>query len=419
MFAAPLLLAALVTAAPGGPDAAWPQWRGPDRDGVAAELPASLDEGSFTEAWRVELGPSYSGAVTDGARVYTTETVGNAREVAKAFDPATGELLWETAWDGALSVPFFAKANGDWIRSTPAIRSDGAGGGTLYVAGMRDVLVALDAATGAEKWRVDFAAASGRDPEAFGHVASPLVYDDAVFAHTIAGFSKLDAETGEALWTVLGDADDMMSGGAFSSPIVAEIAGTAQLIVQTRAALTGVDPATGETLWAEPVEAFRGMNILTPAAVPAPGGDNNKLRLLTSTYGGGTLLYEVSKTGDAYDVSTVWRNNRQGYMSSPVIVGDHAYQHLRNERAVCYDLATGEAAWTTKPFGGYWSLATDGEHVLALDADGELLLFPATPDDFELTGRRTVTDATSWAHVAAVPGRVYVRALDALIAYDF
>ena len=413
MFAPLLLACSFAPVDAAGPErGAWPQWRGPDRDGTAAALPASLDEGTLTEAWRVPLGPSYSGPVADGGRVFTTETVGNAREIVKAFDAATGEQVWETAWDGALSVPFFAKANGDWIRSTPALH-----GGILYVGGMRDVLVALDAGSGEELWRVDFAARSGRDPEAFGHVASPLVYEDAVYAHTIAGFSKLDAKTGEVLWTVLGDAADMMSGGAFSSPIAAEIGGTPQLVVQTRAALTGVDPETGDTLWSEPVEASRGMNILTPTVVPAGGGDS--LRLLTSTNGGGTMLYEVTKTGGGYEVSTVWANNRQGYMSSPVVVGGHAYQHLKNDRAVCYDLATGEAAWTTKPFGGYWSLVTDGERILALDADGELLLFPATPEAFEPAGRREITDATSWAHVAVTPGRVYVRALDALIAYDY
>ena len=410
MFA-PLLLAA---ALPLHADAdRWDQWRGPTRDGAAAALPDSLGEGDLKEAWRATLGPSYSGPVTDGAKVYTTETVGAAEEVVRAFDAATGEPVWETRWAGALSVPFFAKANGDWIRSTPALA-----GGALYVAGMRDVLVALDAATGDEKWRVDFAAVSGREPEAFGHVASPLVHDGAVFAHTIAGFSKLDAATGTIQWTVLGDGADMMSGGAFSSPVAATVGGVPQLVVQTRAALCGVDPASGKTLWKQPVEAFRGMNILTPTVVPAPA-DGGATRLLTSTYGGGTMTYEVTKTAAGFAVKTLWENNRQGYMSSPVVVGEYAYQHLKNDRAVCYSLATGEAAWTTRPFGGYWSLATDGENVLALDAGGDLLLFAADPAEFRLLDRRTVTDKTSWAHVAVVPGRVYVRALDALIAYDF
>ena len=101
--------------------------------------------------WRVELGPSYSGPIVYGPRVFVTETEDKRREVVRAFDRDSGAELWRTAWDGAMSVPFFAKANGDWIRSTPACDGE-----ALFVGGMRDVLVCLEVETGAVKWRVDF-----------------------------------------------------------------------------------------------------------------------------------------------------------------------------------------------------------------------------------------------------------------------
>ncbi len=425
----PVLLpfaALLLAAGPAGEAAAgeagtgWAQWRGPTRDGqTAVTLPESLDEATVKEAWRVPLGASYSGPVVGpapvgpapdgqggrgGGRVYTTETVAQTYETAKAFDAATGELLWEAKWKGAFSVPFFAKANGDWIRSTPALDVDETGAGTLYVAGMRDVLVALDAATGAEKWRVDFAARAGADPEMFGHVASPLVHTDAdgnkaVYAHTIAGFSKLDAATGETLWNILGG--DPENDGAFSSPFVATIAGVEQILVQARTKLCGVNPADGAVYWEQPIEVFRGMNVLTPTVLPA-GENGDAARLLTSTYGGGTTLFEVARVpeagdGDAWTVKTLWENGRQGYMSSPVVIDGFVYQHLKNDRIVCYDLETGEAAWTSTPFGGYWSMITDGTRILALDARGDLLILAADPAEFKILDKRHVTDATSWA----------------------
>ena len=61
-----------------------------------------------------------------------------------AIDRATGQEVWRASWPGAMSVPFFAAANGSWIRATPALHD-----GRLYVAGMKDVLVCLEAATGA------------------------------------------------------------------------------------------------------------------------------------------------------------------------------------------------------------------------------------------------------------------------------
>ena len=50
----------------------WTQWRGPSRDGQVPALPASL--GSLKVDFQMPLGPSYSGPVVDGERIYTTRT---------------------------------------------------------------------------------------------------------------------------------------------------------------------------------------------------------------------------------------------------------------------------------------------------------------------------------------------------------
>ena len=109
-------------------DVGWPQWRGPHRDGTVASTPAwpsSLGEEFFQRTWRIDLGPGYSGPLVTGGLVVTTETEGKATEVVRALKLETGEEVWRTSWEGALTVPFFAKSNGDWIRSTPA--TDGSG----------------------------------------------------------------------------------------------------------------------------------------------------------------------------------------------------------------------------------------------------------------------------------------------------
>ena len=131
----------------------WPQWRGPNRDGQVSgpAWPDKLDTNHLRQVWRVELGPSYSGPIVGADRVFTTETKDKKFEIVTAFDRSTGKELWRAQWEGAMSVPFFAKSNGDWVRSTPALDGD-----RLYVAGMRDVLVCLDARDGKEVWRKDF-----------------------------------------------------------------------------------------------------------------------------------------------------------------------------------------------------------------------------------------------------------------------
>jgi outer membrane protein assembly factor BamB len=354
----------------------------------------------------VELGPSYSGAIVVSNRVFSTETIDKKSERVRALDRQTGKELWRREWEGAMSVPFFAKANGDWIRATPACDGE-----VLVVAGMRDVLVALDVADGTVRWRKDFVAELKSALPDFGFVSSPLISGDAVYVQAGGGVVRLDKKTGEIRWRSLESKDGMM-GSAFSSPVLADIAGRNQLVVQTRAELVGLDPATGSVLWRQPVEAFRGMNILTPTVL----GD----RLFASAYGGRTLAWDVKRTGETFSVTPAWEFKAQGYMTSPVVVDGFAYLHLRNQRALCINLETGKEAWTTsESFGKYWSLVANRKRLLALDQKGDLLLLAANPERFEIVDRRKVTEEEAWAHLAVTEEGLYVRDLKGLTAWNW
>lgn len=132
----------------------WPQWRGPERSGVVEgshAWPDRLDETCLKLMWRRELGEGYPGPVVSTGHVFTVETLNKEKEVVRAFDRFSGRQLWETAWEGSMKVPFFSNKNGSWVRSTPACDGE-----SLYVAGMRDVLVCLNVKDGRVQWRVDF-----------------------------------------------------------------------------------------------------------------------------------------------------------------------------------------------------------------------------------------------------------------------
>ena len=386
----------------------WTQWRGPDRDASlpsGSEWPSDLS--SLQPGWRVELGPSYSGPIIGDDLVFTTETRDELHEVVQAHDRGTGELRWSVEWQGSMKVPFFAKKNGDWIRSTPAYDGE-----TLFVGGIREVLVALDGDTGEERWRIDFPQRFGTEPPPFGFVCSPLVVDGHVYVEAADSFFKLDAATGKVVWrsgpwsSEAGRDNDMMSAGSFSSPLMAEVAGREQLLVQTRLDLRGLDPATGGVLWTQPVPAFRGMNILTPTVW------NDAV--FTSSYRNGSYLYRLDRSPSGLESKLVWDNKSQGYMSSPLVVNDTVYQHLGNGRLAAIDLATGKGLWTTTPFGKYWSLVRHGDRVLALDAAGELIYWHADPAEFRLLDRREIADQSTWAHLAVAGDQIFVRELNAL-----
>jgi outer membrane protein assembly factor BamB len=386
----------------------WTQWRGPDRTGLLTDQnwPQKISDGRLKSKWQTPLGSSYSSPLVTEDRVFVTETRDQKTEVVSALSRENGKQLWSTEWPGAMTVPFFAAANGSWIRATPALNGD-----DLFVAGIRDVLVCLDANNGSIKWKVDFVESTGSQLPTFGCACSPLVDEDAVYIQAGGGFAKIDRADGRIVWTTLQDGGGM-GGSAFSSPMIATIAGHRQAVVQTRSKLAGVDLKSGTELWSIPVEAFRGMNILTPTVI----GN----RIFTSSYGGGSFLFEVAgSTDDGFKVSQIWRNKVQGYMSSPVVIDGHVYLHLRNQRFACIDLSTGKDKWITEPFGKYWSLIATDDRILALDERGELLLIRANPEKFDLIDRQKVSENPTWAHLAIADGQLFIRELQSMHVLDW
>ncbi len=384
----------------------WPQWRGPTRDGqfTGPAWPEKLDTNHLRQLWRVELGPSYSGPIVYGDRVFTTESKEKKFEVVTAFDRNSGKKLWRAQWEGAMTVPFFAKSNGDWIRATPACDGE-----SLFVAGMRDVLVCLDAQTGKERWRVDFVKKLDTPAPDFGFICSPLVDGEFVYVQAGASFVKLNKRTGELVWRTLSDKGGMY-GSVFSSPMFAELAGKRQLVVQTRAKLAGVDPTDGKVLWEQPVEAFRGMNILTPVA--------HTDTLFSSTYGGKTIGFKVAQADGKFTVTEAWKHKAQGYMSTPVVIDGVAYNHLKSQRVMAMEVETGRELWTSdQSFGKYMSLVAQGDRILALDQGGQLFLLRANKAKFEQIDNRKLADAETWAHLAVTGDHLFIRDLNALTAF--
>jgi outer membrane protein assembly factor BamB len=339
-----------------------------------------------------------------GERVFVTETRDKTTEVIRALDRATGRELWKASWPGAVTVPSYARGNGEWIRATPACD-----GQSLFVAGMRDVLVCLDVATGKERWRVDFVDRYQTPVPPYGFVCSPLVDGDYVYVQAAAGLCKLDKHRGKVLWRVL-TYKSTPNGTAVSSPILATVAGKRQLLVQHPRMLAGVDPQNGELLWSAEVPAFRNINIITPTL--------HNDDVLTSAFGGRTILFHVRAQGGRLEAAAIWNTKDQGYMSSPVIVNGFAYMHLRNQRVTCLDLKSGKEAWTTeRRFGRYWSMVAQKDRILALDQDGTLYLLRADPRRFDLIDSYKTGEEETWAHLALAGDQLFVRSLNAVAAF--
>lgn len=380
----------------------WNQWRGPNRDGVwPGELPTSL--ASLELAWEVPLQPSYSGPITDGKWVFTTESVGNSLERMTAYDLLTGELQWTAEWAGAIEVPPYAAVNGSWFKSTPTVAE-----GSLVALGMRDELVCLDPATGKVRWQVDLAERFKARRPPFGGVCSPLIDGGSVYVMAGGGTVKLSLSDGAIAWRTLADEGD--EDDALSSPVIATLDGVRQLVVQTRTRLCGVDLTSGELLWSKRIEAYRNMNILTPTVM----GD----RIFTAAQRGRAQCFQIASNGGSWSCEEVWSQKTQAYMSSPVADGETVFLHTSNERLQALDASSGEILWTSRPVGKYQSLVRNDQVMLALRNDGELLAIELSRDDLLVKDKRQVAE-DAWAYLGVFPEGILVRDLNRLRVYRY
>ncbi|MEZ6139285.1 MAG: PQQ-binding-like beta-propeller repeat protein [Zavarzinella sp.] len=328
----------------------------------------------------------------------TTATVGEKDEMVRCLDRTTGKEIWQQTWTGSLKVPFFAARNGSWIRATPTIDGD-----RLYVAGIRDVLVCFNLPDGKELWRFDAMKELGTAAPAFGCVCSPLVDTQGIYFQAGLTVCKLDKTTGKLLWKALKENDSMM-GSAFSSPVLSELGGKEQIVVQTRSRLAGVDKDSGEVMWEKAIPTFRGMNILTPVTY--------ENQVFTSTYGGNTRLIDISLKDKQMTTTDKWQLKYEGYMTTPVIVQDNAYWFGKDRRFISVNLKTGKENWRSEErFGEYCSLVVRNDKILALDMNGKLYLLNANPKEFEILDQTVVSKEETWAHLAVVDNQLYIRDL--------
>jgi hypothetical protein len=383
----------------------WPQWRGPRRDGSVrgAEWPHNLQGSRLVQQWRLELPPSYSGPVVSADLVFVTYTQDKKREGVRALDRQTGQEVWQTEWDGAMEVAPVGASMGSWIRATPTYEGE-----DLFIAGMPDLLVCLDSKTGAERWRTDFHARYGTPLPELGFVSSPLVVNDGVYVQAADSFVRVNKRTGESVWRTLVRQD--VGQGSYSSPDFAVIHGQPQLLVANIDAIAGIDPISGSALWERQLDSYDQGCVLAPIAYR--GG------IFTSTRASRTGFYPLKRDQEEFTISDGWKNKLIVYMSSPVVIDDHAFAHLKNGRFACIDLLKGKETWiSNRPFGKYCSMVWRDGRILALTNDGRLLLIEANPERFVLLDQRTISTEETWGHLAIAGRQLYVREQHAIVAY--
>jgi outer membrane protein assembly factor BamB len=377
----------------------WPQFRGPNRDGVVASFaePKTWPD-RLTRAWKVDVGVGHATPILVGTRVYTFTRQGT-NEVMQALDAATGTVVWQTRYAAPVNVNPAAEAHGPGPKSTPTYAD-----GRLFTLGMGGIVTAFDAASGKQLWQKP----AGSVLPLYGTAMSPLVDRGLVIVH-VGGHGKgaltaFDVSSGAVKWTWDGD------GPSYASPIVADIGGVRQVITLSQENIIGVSADDGRLLWRRPFSTEYTQNIITPILAGQT--------LIVSGYQKPTSALRIVRKGDQWSVEDVWENPAISlYMANAVVMGDTLFglSHRNSGQYVLVDVKTGKTLWTGKPRQATnAAIERVGDLVFSLEENAELMVGRIGANSVQELKRYTVADAATWAAPVISGNRVFVKDVSAL-----
>ena len=379
----------------------WPDFRGPKRDGHYTERVIRTDwpAGGLTPLWKQPVGGGYASFVAARGRAFTIEQRG-AEEIVAAYDIRSGRELWTSRW----TATFSESMGGPGPRATPTW-SDG----RVYALGATGEFRALDEADGRTIWRTNILDDARATNIQWGMAAAPLVVDETVIVLPGGANGRsvvaYDRRSGKPAWSALDDT------ASYSSPMLVQLAGVRQLLVFTASRVVGLRPDNGHLLWEHPWKTANDVNASQPLVI----GEN---RLFLSTgYGTGAAVLELTKTDDRFSVREVWRNIRMKNQFTSSVLHDGFIYGLDESILACVDVATGDLKWKGGRYG-YGQIMLASGHLIVLTEDGQLALVRATPERHQEIAIFPVLDGKTWNHPAIAGGYLLVRNINEMAAFD-
>ena len=403
-------------AAPGWADD-WPQWRGPERDGVWREkgIVQRFPSSELPARWCAEIAAGYNGPTVAGGRVYVTDRVTVPAQIERVhcFDAMTGEEIWSHAYP----CVYERIQHRDGPRASVTIDD-----GRAYSLGTMGHLFCFDAAKGEVLWSKDLDTDYGIRMPLWGIAGAPLVEKGLMIVQVggkdNACLVAFDKTNGAEKWRALNDQ------ASYSAPILIEQAGKRVLVCWTAQRIVGLDPSTGRLCWEHPFASGRiSQNIATPVF------ENN--HLFVSSFFDGSLLLKVDP--DNLAVEKVWqrkgpneRNTESLHccISTPILQGDFIYGVDSYGELRCLDLYTGDRIWESlkavpKARWANIHMVRHEDKVWMFNERGELIISKLSPQEYDQISRAKLINPTQgqlnqrggvcWSHPAFAYKHVYIR----------
>jgi outer membrane protein assembly factor BamB len=360
----------------------WPQWRGPQRNGISAQKDWNSQFGQeLKPLWSVNVGAGFSSVAVVGGRAYTMGYKDAQERIVCLQVDNKGQQVWQYPYK-------CGKVQYDGPRATPTVE-----GNRVYALGAMGDITCLDL-EGKKIWAKNLKTDLGLTLPNWGFAGSPVVHGKNLILNAGKAGLALDKATGNVAWQTGKDA------AGYASPVLFKQGGKDALAVFGAKALYVVDPANGQVLHSTPWATDYDVNAPDPLPVGAGG------LFITSGYGRGCALVDPSG-------KIAWENkNMSAHFSSPVLVGDYIYGVDGNagskNSVVCLEAKTGQKTWSY-PAGNMAGLIVDDNRLLVNTDGGLLLAGPLSPQEFKPTGSAKVGTGNIWSPPALAEGKAFLR----------
>lgn len=417
------ILMAIVLSSSSWADENWPQWRGPNQNGVSNSvgLPETWSE-TENILWKTPL-PSWSASspIIWGETVFVMSPskpdtalddarrqlqAGGSDILMIAISKADGHVLWERVVDSG-NVKM-SKHNS----CSPSPVTDG-----VHVCSLTgNGLVATMTMTGEILWENNLRAKYGPLALIYGYASSPVICDGKVIIQVLRGPRSTDVsylvafniETGKEEWRVERPTNGI-SGDVYTTPTLLTLDGKTQCVVSGGDVVTAHDPATGREIWRAAGLNPSNASMNRMVSSPVVAGD----MVFASAFMGPLIAVRVSG-GSAASGQLAWTWDKGSIPDVPTPACDGSMLYVVDDRgeATCIKALTGELMWAGKATGGVpvsaSPLVADGK-VYITDEKGTTTVLAIGPQLRIIAANKLDCDGQMLASMAVSGNRFFLR----------
>jgi outer membrane protein assembly factor BamB len=381
-------MASFVVGAQMAAGADWPNYRGPNHDGISSETDWQSQWGDTgpTVLWKNSIGVGFSTTAVANGRAYTMGNTAkdNPTDIVFCFDAATGKEIWRHSYP----CPLLPNSYEGGTLSTPTVDS-----GKVYTLSKIGDLFCLDAATGKVIWQKQLNKDLGFALPTWHFASSALVAGDMLILNMGSAGLALNKNTGEILW------QNGKGKCGYATPVPFQMDGQPCLAIMSEVTLFAVKQADGKQLWQYPWKTMYEINAADPVVI------GNRM-LITSGYKHGCAMLEVTAAG----AKKLWENKAMSMqINCPILRNGYAYGFDENIFK-CVKLDDGKEQWQDRGLGkGSLMMSGDGRLII-MSEKGELVIAQADPQKFNVLARAQILAKTKcWTSPVLANGRIYAR----------